>query len=84
MGVGPPGARSTEWERWRCWLSIPWPSLNPPLPRPNAGEERRGNLTRISRGRHVRFESLAATGRSSPPDFHVPSAFATFRFHEIL
>lgn len=80
----PPEARPSEWDRWRCWVSIPWPSLNPPLPRPGSGEERRGNLTRIARGRQTCFESLAATGRSKPPDFHVPSAFATFRFHEIL
>ena len=32
----------------------------------------------------LRFETLAPTGRANPPDFHVPSAFATFRFVEIL
>lgn len=80
----PPHARVTEWERWRCWISIPWPTLTPPLPRPRPGDERRGNLTRIARGRNVRFESLVPTGRATPPDFHVPSAFATFRFVEIL
>ncbi len=30
------------------------------------------------------YESLVATGRAHPPDFHVPSTFATFRFVEIL
>lgn len=80
----PQDLRPTEWERWRCWISIPWPALTPPLGRPRPGEERRGNLTRIGRGGRVRFESLVATGRSAPPDFHVPSAFATFRFVEIL
>lgn len=80
----PPDRLPAEWQRWRCWLSIPWGSLNPPLPRPRPGDERRGNLTRIARGRNVRFESLVPTGRSTPPDFHVPSAFATFRFVEIL
>ncbi len=80
----PERPRPTEWERWRCWISIPWPSLTPPLGRPRPGDERRGNLTRIARGSRLRFESLVATGRSAPPDFHVPSAFATFRFVEIL
>jgi len=80
----PPHACAREWERWRCWISIPWPTLTPPLPRPRPGDERRGNLTRIARGRNLRFESLVATGRAEPPDFHVPSAFATFRFVEIL
>ena len=81
----PPGLLPTEWERWRCWISIPWPALNPPLPRPRPGEERRGNLTRIARGSGgARFESLVATGRSRPPDFHVPATFATFRFVGIL
>lgn len=80
----PPESLPTGWHRWRCWLSVPWGSLNPPLSRPRPGDERRGNLTRIARGRHVRFESLVPTGRATPPDFHVPSAFATFRFVEIL
>lgn len=80
----PADAPSTEWERWRCWISIPWSALTPPLSRPRPGDERRGNLTRIARGRTVRYESLVATGRANPPDFHVPSAFATFRFVEIL
>ena len=74
----------TRWERWRCWMSVPWLTLTPPLGRPHAGEERRGNLTRIARGRAPRFESLAPTLRATPPDFHVPSTFATFRFVEIL
>ncbi|MBK8595906.1 MAG: hypothetical protein IPP07_16910 [Holophagales bacterium] len=80
----PADAHPTEWERWRCWISIPWLALSPPLSRPHPGDERRGNLTRIARGRTVRYESLVATGRDQPPDFHVPSAFATFRFVEIL
>ena len=80
----PVNARPAEWERWRCWISVPWSVLTPPLPRPRPGDERRGNLTRIARGRTVRYESLVATGRATPPDFHVPSAFATFRFVEIL
>jgi hypothetical protein len=80
----PAGGPPRAFERWRCWLSIPWQTLTPPLGRPAVGEERRGNLTRIARGRSVRFESLVATGRATPPDFHVPSAFATFRFVEIL
>jgi hypothetical protein len=80
----PAHAHPTEWERWRCWISIPWPSLTPPLGRPQPGDERRGNLTRIARGRSVRYESLVPTGRAHPPDFHVPSAFATFRFVDFL
>lgn len=80
----PDHALPRDWTRWRCGISIPWPVLAPPAGRPRAGEERRGNLTRIARGRSTRFESLCATGRSAPPDFHVPSAFATFRFVEIL
>ena len=80
----PAHLKPSEWERWRCWLSIPWPTLTPPLGRPRPGDERRGNLTRIARGKSVRFESLVATGRADPPDFHVPAAFATFRFVEIL
>jgi hypothetical protein len=80
----PAHALPTGWERWRCWLSIPWPALTPPLARPRPGDERRGNLTRIARGKRLRFESLVPTGRAEPPDFHVPSSFATFRFVEIL
>lgn len=80
----PDDALPTEWERWRCWMSIPWAALSPPLSRPSPGDERRGNLTRIARGRSVRYESLVATRRADPPDFHVPPAFATFRFVEIL
>ena len=80
----PADRRPTEWERWRSWISIPWSVLTPPLLRPRPGDERRGNLTRIARGRSVRFESLVPTGRATPPDFHVPSSFATFRFVEIL
>ncbi len=80
----PASSLPTEWERWRCWISIPWVTLTPPLARPHPGDERRGNLTRIARGTSVRHESLVATGRAHPPDFHVPSTFATFRFVEIL
>ncbi len=47
----PADAHPTEWERWRCWISIPWLALSPPLSRPHPGDERRGNLTRIARGR---------------------------------
>lgn len=74
----------TGWTTWRCGISVPWPVLSPPAGRPRPGEERRGNLTRIARGRTHRFETLAPTGRSSPPDFHVPASFATFRFVEFL
>ncbi len=80
----PADAPSTRWTSWRCGISVPWAVLTPPLGRPRPGDERRGNLTRIARGKTLRFETLAPTGRATPPDFHVPSAFATFRFVEIL
>lgn len=80
----PDGVLPRDFATWRCGISVPWGALNPPLGRPAPGDERRGNLTRIARGGTVRFESLVATGRAAPPDFHVPTAFATFRFVEIL
>jgi hypothetical protein len=75
----PAGRPPSEWERWRCLLRIPWSSLpggRPPGPR----EERRGNATRIARGRTTRFLALAPTLRERPPDFHVPSRFARLVF----
>ena len=69
----PANEPATRWTSWRCGISVPWAVLTPPLGRPRPGEERRGNLTRIARGRSLRFETLAPTGRATPPDFHVPS-----------
>lgn len=63
-----------SWETWRCRISVPWTSLpDGVLP---TGEELLGNLFRIGRGRSTSFEALSPTGRSRPPDFHVPSRFA--------
>jgi hypothetical protein len=80
-GALPPGlqahARIGE-SSWTCRLVVPWlGALGPP---PVAGEVRRGNLYRIARGPVSRFEALSATGRASPPDFHVPTRFASLRF----
>lgn len=78
----PGGTPPEEWHRWRCLLSLPWTSASagglPPVP----GSVWRGNLYRIARGRTTRFEALSATGRSDPPDFHVPPRFARFVFAE--
>jgi hypothetical protein len=68
-----------EWSRWSCRLAIPW-SSRPPGRAPAPGEERRGNVTRIARGRSMEFLTLSPTRRSNPPDFHVPSRFARFVF----
>ncbi|HEX7614947.1 MAG TPA: carbohydrate-binding family 9-like protein [Thermoanaerobaculia bacterium] len=70
---------ATEWARWNCRLAFPWSSLLPGRA-PEAGEERRGNVTRIARGRSTEFLSLSPTLRANPPDFHVPSRFARFVF----
>lgn len=75
----PEGRPPTAWRRWRCLLRIRWTSLPGGRP-PAAREERRGNATRIARGRTTRFLALAPTMRNSPPDFHVPSRFARFAF----
>jgi hypothetical protein len=75
----PAGQPPSEWVRWRCLLLVPWTSL--PGGRPPAdGEERRGNATRIARGRTTRFLALSPTLRGRPPDFHVPSRFARLVF----
>jgi hypothetical protein len=81
IGVtGDPATRpATEWVRWNCRLAIPWSSLLSGRA-PEAGEERRGNATRIARGRATRFLALSPTLRAAPPDFHVPSRFAHFVF----
>jgi hypothetical protein len=77
---GDPAARpAPEWARWSCRLTVPWSSL-PPGPPPAPGEERRGNVYRIARGRSTRFLALSPTLRSNPPDFHVPSRFARLVF----
>ena len=81
IGVtGDPGTLpATEWSRWSCRLALPWSSLlsgRAPAP----GEERRGNATRIARGRSTEFLALSPTLRADPPDFHVPSRFARFVF----
>jgi hypothetical protein len=76
---GDPAGPPSEWSRWRCLLRIPWialPGGRPPADR----EERRGNATRIARGRTTRFLALAPTLRGDPPDFHVPSRFASLVF----
>ena len=72
---GPP----KQWTRWRCRIRVPWLSL-PGGRAPAEGEERRGNATRVARGRTTRYLALAPTHRASPPDFHVPSRFAHFTF----
>jgi|GEM_PF-1015682 len=81
IGVtGDPRTRpATEWTRWSCRLTVPWSSL-PSGHAPAPGEERRGNATRIARGRSTRFLALSPTLRAAPPDFHVPSRFARFVF----
>jgi hypothetical protein len=77
---GDPAARpAAEWVRWRCRLVVPWTSL-PSGRAPAEGEERRGNVYRIARGRTTRHLALSPTLRSSPPDFHVPSRFARLVF----
>ncbi len=70
---------ATEWTRWSCRLVVPWSSL-PSGRVPGAGEERRGNVMRIARGRSTVFLALSPTFRANPPDFHVPSRFARFVF----
>ncbi len=75
----PAAGPATAWMRWSCRLAIPWSSLPPGLP-PAPGEERRGNVTRIARGRSTEFLVLSPTFRANPPDFHVPSRFARFVF----
>ena len=47
---------------------------------PAEGEERRGNATRVARGRATRYLALSPTLRASPPDFHVPTRFARLAF----
>jgi len=84
IGVtGDPGTHSaTDWSRWSCRLTLPWSSLlsgRAPAP----GEERRGNATRIARGRSTEFLALSPTLRADPPDFHVPSRFARFVFEGV-
>lgn len=71
----PKGGPPSEWRRWVARISLPWTSL-----RSAPGAVSRGNLHRIARGRSTRFEALAPTFRSDPPDFHVPERFASFRF----
>lgn len=78
--TGEPKTRpASEWTRWSCRLSVPWSSLAPGRA-PAPGEERRGNATRIARGRSTRYLALSPTLRATPPDFHVPSRFARFIF----
>jgi hypothetical protein len=75
----PAGVPPAAFARWTCRMRLPWTSLasgHAPLP----GAVRRGNCYRIARGATTRFESLSPTGRSAPPDFHVPSRFARFVF----
>jgi hypothetical protein len=75
----PKGRPPAQWVTWRCRIRLPWTSL--PGGRPPAdGEERRGNATRIARGRTTRFLALSPTLRASPPDFHVPSRFGRLSF----
>jgi Carbohydrate-binding family 9 len=85
IGVtGDPKTRpATEWTRWTCRLAIPWSSLLSGRA-PETGEERRGNVTRIARGRSTEFLALSPTLRANPPDFHVPSRFARFVFGAAL
>jgi hypothetical protein len=75
----PSTGSATEWSRWSCRLAVPWSSL-PSGRAPAPGEERRGNATRIARGRSTGFLTLSPTLRANPPDFHVPSRFARFVF----
>lgn len=78
----PATSAAREWTRWSCRLAIPWSSLlygSAPV----AGEERRGNVTRIARGRSTEFLALSPTLRANPPDFHVPSRFARFVFGDV-
>lgn len=81
IGVtGDPKTRpATKWTRWNCRFAIPWSSLLSGRA-PETGEERRGNVTRIARGRSTEFLALSPTLRANPPDFHVPSRFARFVF----
>jgi hypothetical protein len=76
----PASSPPTAWTRWTCAVRVPWSALSPTGERPPRGEERRGNLYRIARGRTTAFEALSPTLRSAPPDFHVPSRFASFVF----
>ncbi len=75
----PPSGPESEWTTWSCLLTIPWTSLAPGTP-PAPGEERRGNATRVARGRSTEYLALSPTFRTNPPDFHVPSRFARFVF----
>jgi len=85
-GVAVPGVRAAAggegeqpgaFRRWSATIEVPWDLLGGV---PRAGETRRGNVTRIARGRRTRFEALSPTLRSEPPDFHVPARFARLTF----
>ncbi|MCG3194433.1 MAG: hypothetical protein DIJKHBIC_03692 [Thermoanaerobaculia bacterium] len=80
----PEGAPVTEWIRWRSSLRLPWSLLEPGFPSQLPAGPLPGNLYRIARGRTMRFEALSPTGRSSPPDFHVPGRFARFALIDLL
>jgi hypothetical protein len=69
-GEGSPEART----RWSATLSVPWSAIGVV---PSRGARLRGNLFRIARGRSTRHLALSPTFRTDPPEFHVPSAFAT-------
>ena len=78
----PAGALPTSFHAWRCWMAVPWTALHGDGEAPKPGSERRGNAFRIARGTALRHEALSPTGRTSPPDFHVPVRFATWVFRQ--
>lgn len=83
--AGPPGGTQPRtWTRWTCLLGVPLGSFRASGRDTPPGSLFRANAFRIARGRTTRFLALRPTGRSAPPDFHVPSRFAPLRIPDAV
>jgi hypothetical protein len=80
--AGHPDGAPPAWHRWTCLLGVPLASVRASGRAAPPGALFRANAFRIARGRTTRFLALRPTGRSAPPDFHVPSRFAALRIPE--